>query len=237
MRRVLSGIICCSVVTAFFFSRETIGKPARADQWRAVAARMADGVLSADEVSILTKGGTPALEVVLDNFSHSEFVKKAQTSVGKDFNLGAEIDKDLYANNVVRVVEGFGDVGVERLLNTLPTEAVTATHLREKLAGLGAVTVKPLLVANILQGVSPDRESALREYVIGYSDPRLIRENGEIQHIYPFLAGVAAGVVANAVWEGAKWAYGRYTGDWLETDQSLLSTDTRTSLRVLNPQQ
>jgi hypothetical protein len=178
MRRVLSGIICCSVVTAFFFSRETIGKPARADQWRAVAARMADGVLSADEVSILTKGGTPALEVVLDNFSHSEFVKKAQTSVGKDFNLGAEIDKDLYANNVVRVVEGFGDVGVERLLNTLPTEAVTATHLREKLAGLGAVTVKPLLVANILQGVSPDRESALREYATIYLDHRVTHEVG-----------------------------------------------------------
>ena len=228
MRRVLSGIICCSVVTAFFFSRETIGKPARADQWHAVVARMADGVLSADEVSMLTKGGTPALEVVLDNFSHSEFVKKAQTSVGKDFNLGAEIDKDLYANNVVRVVEGFGDVGVERLLNTLPTEAVTATHLREKLAGLGGVTVKPLLVANILQGVSPDRESALREYAAIYLDHRVTHEAGIPNYFVAFNGH--RGLDDAQVWLIAPVC--RVSFGSTMTDADVNSSD---SLRSLNP--
>ena len=218
LRKILIGLILVVCLVAFFASRRGLSAASQVPDYQKLAARLHEATISDELMLEFIKAGTPALDYLLDDFGRSEFVRQTRKSLRRDYNIGKAMDKDVYATNVVKVAERFGPIGIDRLVKRLPPELVKFYLLdRPEFYELGAGAIKPLLTMNMLQGASKEDLSRVEDWVGTFADKRqlTVLVDGKAVNIEdgvpPFWGGVAAGLVARALWEGGTWLWHRWS--------------------------
>jgi len=204
---------------------------AKLDEW---VAELHKGPVSRELLFNIVDAGLPGLEAVLTDLKKDNVLRRTGARSGSGRGLGEQMAKDAYFNNVVRVVEFFGPLGVDRLVARLPVGVVKLFELNSaEFKAMGRGTVRPLLTMEALGKVSNEEaESWAEQWVDTRRVTEVFRLAKDENALAAFAGAVAAGVVANAVYEGAKYAYKRYAGD------SLIVTSSRPEklLPMLSPE-
>lgn len=163
----------------------------------------------------IVDAGLPGLDAVLNDLSKDDLIRRTGAKSGSGQGLGELMAKDAYFNNVVRVVEFFGLLGVDRLVSRLPVSVVKQFELNSpQFKAMGTGTVRPLLTMETLGKVTNEEaESWASQWVDTRRVNEVFRLAKDENALAAFAGAVAAGVVANAVYEGAKYAYKKYAGE------------------------
>ncbi|HVK03407.1 MAG TPA: hypothetical protein VM490_08025 [Armatimonadaceae bacterium] len=207
----LSAVFAAVLVAAFFGSRLPISSAQPAPSQRALVAMLDDKPLTDAQVRRFVQAGTPALDAVLNDFARSSFVRDARRTLAPGAPLGRAFDSSVYASNVVKVAEGFGMVGVDRLLRRMDPAVVKAYGLdTPAFRKLGAATVKPLLTAEVIKGASASNSGRVIDWVKDnyvWEEVQEINPGGPVEN---FATAVAGGVVAGLVVIAVEKAYDHF---------------------------
>lgn len=201
---------------------------AKLDEW---VAELHKGPASRELLFSIVDAGLPGLEAVLSDLKKDNLLRRTGAKPGSGQGVG---EKDAYFNNVVRIVEFFGPLGVDRLVARLPVAVVNLFELNSaEFKAMGSGTVRPLLTMEALGKVSNEEAAS---WAAQWVDTRRVTEVFRLAKdenaLAVFAGAVAAGVVANVVYDGAKYAYKKYAGD------SLIMTSNRKDklLPMLSPE-
>jgi hypothetical protein len=147
-------ILCVTVAVVGFFASRPTEMLSQQTDYKELLSQLHNRPLTDSQITQIVKSGEPTLDVVLDEFMGSDFVIDLRKQIKKGFNLGQAIDKNVYASNVIRVVEAFGTAGVERLIKRLPPHVVKLYRFDSpEYRRLGSMTVKPLLTTEIFSSL------------------------------------------------------------------------------------
>jgi hypothetical protein len=209
-KRLVTLIAVASVV-ALALSRQE--GPAAAElqppDYDALRRESRTRILDDAEIARLAEGGTPVLGSIADDFMRSPFVAETRGKLERGFNVGAELDDNVHSRNLIRLAEALGPAGVELLVSRLDPRFASLFELDSfELRALGTGAVKPLLTMEMLLGTPRGELAKTQDWLTTFFEERTVREMARLEppHAFPFLAGVAASLVASAVWAGGTWA-------------------------------
>ena len=104
------------------------------------------------EINVLAAGGKRTMVAALNRLPESRVYAEITSKLGRGYNIGAAIDRDVYANNVVRLGEARPDAMIEAVNSRFDPRAVKAFGLGTKeFQKLGAFAVKPLVIVDLVQ--------------------------------------------------------------------------------------
>lgn len=176
--RIATVLIIVLLVAAFFATRLPLRNQGSAPAYATLVAGLHRTPVADTALQEFIRGGIPALDYLLADFSRSDFAKQTNAKLTRGFNLGKAIDEDIYASNVVKIAEAFGPIGTKRLLARLPPAMVKQFGFdTPEFVDAGILVVKPLLTLEVVRLASPNDRPRILDWMTTYLDPRPLREN------------------------------------------------------------